>query len=131
MGAVVRWSFIIMKSIFDLRILFRSRSLNKNKLSIDNVQFKFFFINFKPKVAETKLYMKITFIILIWIQHEIKISSFYSPPLLPKKIIWRMFFLSFFLNAIPRRNICMGYPWKHLVIHSEESLRIFDRILPQ
>lgn len=131
MGTVVRGSFIIMKSIFDLRILFRSRSLNKNKLSIDNVQFKFFFINFKPKVAETKLYMKITFIILIWIQHEIKISSFYSPPLLPKKIIWRMFFLSFFLNAIPRRNICMGYPWKHLVIHSEESLRIFDRILPQ
>lgn len=131
MGTVVRWSFIIMKSIFDLRILFRSRSLNKNKLSIDNVQFKIFFINFKPKVAETKLYMKITFIILIWIQHEIKISSFYSPPLLPKKIIWRMFFLSFFLNAIPRRNICMGYPWKHLVIHSEESLRIFDRILPQ
>lgn len=64
MGTVVRWSFIIMKSIFDLRILFRSRSLNKNKLSIDNVQFKFF-INFKPKVAETKLYMKITFIILI------------------------------------------------------------------
>lgn len=131
MGTVVRGSFIIMKSIFDLRILFRSRSLNKNKLSIDNVQFKIFFINFKPKVAETKLYMKITFIILIWIQHEIKISSFYSPPLLPKKIIWRMFFLSFFLNAIPRRNICMGYPWKHLVIHSEESLRIFDRILPQ
>lgn len=131
MGTVVRWSFIIMKSIFDLRILFRSRSLNKNKLSIDNVQFKKKFINFKPKVAETKLYMKIKFIILIWIQHEIKISSFYSPPLLPKKIIWRMFFLSFFLNAIPRRNICMGYPWKHLVIHSEESLRIFDRILPQ
>lgn len=65
MGTVVRWSFIIMKSIFDLQILFRSRSLNKNKLSIDNIQFKIFFINFKPKVAETKLYMKITFIILI------------------------------------------------------------------
>lgn len=65
MGTVVRWSFIIMKSIFDLRILFRSQSLNKNKLFIDNVQFKKKIINFKPKVAETKLYMKITFIILI------------------------------------------------------------------
>lgn len=130
MGTVVRGSFIIMKSIFDLRILFRSRSLNK--INHPSMMFSLKkIINFKPKVAETKLYMKITFIILIWIQHEIKISSFYSPPLLPKKIIWRMFFLSFFLNAIPRRNICMGYPWKHLVIHSEESLRILDRILPR
>lgn len=84
MGTVVRWSFIIMKSIFDLRILFRSRSLNK--INHPSMMFSLKkIINFKPKVAETKLYMKITFIILIWIQHEIKIWSFYSPPLLPSK----------------------------------------------
>lgn len=112
MGTVVRWSFIIMKSIFDLRILFRSRSLNKNKLSIDNVQFKKKIINFKPKLAETKLYMKITFIILIWIQHEIKISSFYSPPLLPKKIIWRMFFLSFFFKCYTEAKYLYGLSMK-------------------
>lgn len=68
-----------------------------------------FFINFKPKVAETKLYENnIHYIDMNSTRNKDMIFLFTPSPPLKNYLADVLFIL--FLNDILRRNICMGYP---------------------